>query len=92
MACWNKGAVPSQYRLVGPKPWAGAREAILGAEDRIVYAISGGKHLRDIKKNKYVVDKHLRKGEGGGHRQAESEDVWQRPRLTCAIRCFGWTT
>ena len=35
MACWNKGAVPSQYRLVGPKAWAGAREAVLGAEDRL---------------------------------------------------------
>jgi len=47
-----RGAVPSQYRLVGPKAWPGARDAILSAPDRIVYAISGGKHLRDIKKGK----------------------------------------
>ena len=52
IACWVRGAVPSQYRLVGPKAWPGARDAILTAPDRIVYAISGGKHLRDIKKGK----------------------------------------
>ena len=34
-AVWSKGAVPSQYRLLGPKAWPGARDAVLGAEDRL---------------------------------------------------------
>ena len=79
--------MPSQYRLVGPKPWAGAREAILGAEDRIVYAISGGKHLRDIKKNKYapwalgMACWHIAPGRG-----------WREGLVYVPCRGRGWRT
>jgi hypothetical protein len=45
---------------MGPSPWPGAREAILGATDRVVYAISGGKHLRDIRKGQqYAPPLHI---------------------------------
>ena len=30
------GLVPYQFRLEGPQPWAGAREAIMGLEERTV--------------------------------------------------------
>ena len=49
---WTMGVVPAQYRVMGPKAWPGAREAVMNAADRIVYAISGGKHLAEIKKRK----------------------------------------
>ncbi|CAN7937601.1 unnamed protein product [Ixodes hexagonus] len=32
--------VPYQFRLEGPHPWAGARDAILGARDRIHYPLN----------------------------------------------------
>jgi hypothetical protein len=54
LALWTTGVVPSQFRLVGPKAWPGARDAILGAKDRIVYALSGGKHLHDVASPSYV--------------------------------------
>ena len=40
LAVWNKGAVPSQYRILGPNRWAGARNAVLGAEGRLHKSLS----------------------------------------------------
>ena len=54
VAMWTTGVVPSQYRVVGPGAWPGARDAILGAKDRIVFANSGGKHLSDLAPKGYV--------------------------------------
>ena len=39
---WGKGAIPAHYRLIGPGAWAGAREAILNAEARVITGMSGG--------------------------------------------------
>jgi len=47
MALWTKGAVPSQYRLVGPGAWPGARDAVLGAEKRLRHAL-GPNRLRPL--------------------------------------------
>ncbi|CAN7937602.1 unnamed protein product [Ixodes hexagonus] len=34
--------VPYQYRLEGPHPWAGAREAVLETQQRILYPLNSG--------------------------------------------------
>jgi len=40
----HRGPVtPYQYRLTGPGAWSGARAAVLEAESRTVYALSGGR-------------------------------------------------
>ena len=62
MAMWTTGVVPSQYRVVGPHAWPGAREAVLGATARVVFAVSGGKDLETIRKIKGCVRVHRRPG------------------------------
>lgn len=38
--CFTGPCLPYQYRLEGPHSWAGARAAILGAQDRVASALS----------------------------------------------------
>ncbi|GFV01103.1 dimethylaniline monooxygenase 5 [Trichonephila clavipes] len=39
-ALFTGPSLPSQYRLSGPHPWSGAREAILGYEQRVLAALN----------------------------------------------------
>jgi len=61
MALWTKGAVPSQYRLVGPGAWPGAREAVLGAEKRLRQSL-GPNRLRPLKYAVYDSFSSIRLG------------------------------
>ena len=53
--CWTGPCTPYQYRLQGPHPWEGARDAIMTQWDRIVHPLHSRKVDTDEKESSSIM-------------------------------------